>query len=79
MPLASDNLARQSSPQVQPDHHPDRRSQPTLIVALQRMLGWYGNWLARTPDGWRIRKMVQHIDWNEGNWWIFLKAAGKAG
>ena len=53
---------------------PNKQGEP-----VQRMLGWYGNWLARTPDGWRIRKMVQHIDWNEGNWWIFLKAAGKAG
>jgi hypothetical protein len=44
---------------------------------VQRMIGWYDNWLTRTPQGWRIRKMVQHIDWNEGNWWIFDKAAGR--
>jgi hypothetical protein len=34
MPLASDNLARQSSTQAQPNHHPDCRWHPTLIVAL---------------------------------------------
>ncbi|HEV2605581.1 MAG TPA: nuclear transport factor 2 family protein [Microvirga sp.] len=45
---------------------------------IQKMVGRYENWLIRTPQGWRFRKMVQHIDWNEGNWWIFDKAAGKA-
>jgi hypothetical protein len=43
---------------------------------VQRMVGWYENWLVRTPQGWKFRKIVQHVDWNEGNWWIFEKAAG---
>lgn len=41
---------------------------------VQRMLGWYGNWLVRTLKGWRVHKMVQHIDWNEGNWGIVEQA-----
>ena len=52
---------------------PTARGEP-----IQRMIGWYENWLTRTPKGWRYRKIVQHIDWNEGNWWIFDHAAGKA-
>ncbi|KPF70644.1 hypothetical protein IP84_02360 [beta proteobacterium AAP99] len=46
--------------------------------AVQRMVGTYDIEFVRTPSGWRIRKMVQHIDWNEGNWYVFLKAAGLA-
>ena len=38
MPLASGNLARQSSPQAQPHHHPNRRALPILIVALQKVI-----------------------------------------
>ena len=34
MPLASGNQARQSSPQAQPQHHPDRRALIILIAAL---------------------------------------------
>ncbi|MBX9646647.1 MAG: nuclear transport factor 2 family protein [Xanthobacteraceae bacterium] len=45
---------------------------------VQRMVGWYENWLVRSVESWKFRKMVQHIDWNEGNWWIFEKAAGTA-
>ena len=44
--------------------------------AVQTMVGYYDNWLVRTEDGWRIRKMVQHVTWNEGNWYVFEKAAG---
>lgn len=44
--------------------------------AVQTMVGYYDNWLVRTEDGWKIRKMVQHITWNEGNWYVFEKAAG---
>ena len=44
--------------------------------AVQTMVGYYENWLVRTADGWKIRKMVQHITWNEGNWYVFEKAAG---
>ncbi|MEM8813044.1 MAG: nuclear transport factor 2 family protein [Pseudomonadota bacterium] len=43
---------------------------------VQTMVGYYDNWLVRTEDGWKIRKIVQHITWNEGNWYVFLKAAG---
>ena len=44
--------------------------------AVQTMVGYYDNWLVRTDDGWRIRRMVQHITWNEGNWYVFERAAG---
>jgi hypothetical protein len=44
--------------------------------SVQRMIGYYENWLVRTQQGWKINKMVQHISWNEGNWYIFEKAAG---
>lgn len=44
--------------------------------AVQTMVGHYDNWLVRTEDGWKITKMVQHITWNEGNWYVFEKAAG---
>ena len=44
--------------------------------AVQTMVGYYDNWLVRTDDGWRIRRMVQHITWNEGNWHVFERAAG---
>lgn len=43
--------------------------------AVQRMIGYYENTLNRTPDGWKIARMVQHIRWNEGNWHIFEMAA----
>ncbi|MDJ0740436.1 MAG: nuclear transport factor 2 family protein [Gammaproteobacteria bacterium] len=45
-------------------------------VPVQTMVGHYDNWLVRTDDGWKIRKIVQHISWNEGNWYVFEKAAG---
>ena len=44
--------------------------------AVQTMVGYYDNWLVRTDDGWKIRRMVQHITWNEGNWYVFERAAG---
>ena len=44
--------------------------------AVQTMVGYYDNWLVRTDDGWKIRRMVQHIAWNEGNWYVFERAAG---
>ncbi len=44
--------------------------------SLQTMVGYYDNWLVRTDRGWKISKMVQHITWNEGNWYVFEKAAG---
>ncbi len=43
---------------------------------VQRMIGYYDNYFTRTADGWKINKMIQYIDWNEGNWYIFEKAAG---
>jgi hypothetical protein len=44
--------------------------------SVQKMVGYYENWLIRTPQGWKINKMVQRISWNEGNWYIFEKAVG---
>lgn len=44
--------------------------------STQTMFGYYENWLIRTTDGWKINRIVQHIDWNEGNWYVFEKAAG---
>lgn len=44
--------------------------------SVQTMIGYYDNWLVRTEEGWKINKMVQHITWNEGNWFVFEKAAG---
>lgn len=43
---------------------------------LQTMVGYYDNWLVRTEEGWKIQKVVQTITWNEGNWYVFEKAAG---
>lgn len=31
------------------------------------MRGWYTNHLLRTPEGWRIERLTQHISWPEGN------------
>ena len=44
--------------------------------SVQRMIGSYDIDFTRTADGWKIVKVVQHIDWNEGNWYVFEKAAG---
>lgn len=44
--------------------------------SVQTMVGHYDNWLVRTDEGWKIRRMVQHITWNEGNWYVFERAAG---
>lgn len=44
--------------------------------SVQTMVGYYDNWLVRTDEGWKIRKMIQHITWNEGNWYVFERAAG---
>lgn len=49
----------------------DARGQP-----VQRMIGSYDISVTRTDNGWKIVKVVQHIDWNEGNWYVFNKAAG---
>ena len=46
--------------------------------AVQKMIGSYDMSFVRTAEGWKITKMVQHITWNEGNWYVFLKAAGLA-
>ncbi len=43
---------------------------------VQRMIGSYDVSLVRSDAGWKIVKIVQHIDWNEGNWYVFNKAAG---
>lgn len=44
--------------------------------STQTLVGYYENWLRRTDDGWKIYKIVQHVDWSEGNWYVFEKAAG---
>ncbi|MEL7397760.1 MAG: nuclear transport factor 2 family protein [Pseudomonadota bacterium] len=44
--------------------------------SVQTMVGYYDNWLVRTGEGWKINKMIQYITWNEGNWFVFEKAAG---
>ena len=31
------------------------------------MRGSYDNKLVRTPDGWRIAGVTQHVSWIEGN------------
>lgn len=43
---------------------------------VQTMIGYYDNYLRRTEEGWKIYKVVQTISWNEGNWYVFEKAAG---
>ncbi len=35
--------------------------------ALYVMRGSYDNHMTRTPDGWRISRLVQHISWLEGD------------
>jgi hypothetical protein len=45
---------------------------------VQKMIGSYDISFIHTAEGWKIAKMVQHITWNEGNWYVFLKAAGLA-
>lgn len=52
-------------------YQPNEKGDPT-----QTMFGYYENWLKRTDEGWKIYKVVQHIDWNEGNYYVFEKAAG---
>ena len=54
-------------------HLPNDKGAP-----VQTMVGYYDNWLVRTDAGWKVRKMVQHITWNEGNWYVFEKAAGRS-
>ncbi len=49
----------------------------SMGAPVQRMIGWYENWLVRTAGGWKFRKIVMHVDWNEGNAWIVQKAAGQ--
>jgi hypothetical protein len=44
--------------------------------SVQRMIGYYDVWLIKQNSNWKIYKMVQHISWNEGNWYVFEKAAG---
>lgn len=26
-----------------------------------------GNHMVRTPDGWRIERLIQHVGWEQGN------------
>lgn len=42
------------------------------------MRGWYENRLRRTPDGWRIERVTQHIFWNEGNLDLPAQAAARS-
>ncbi len=43
------------------------------------MRGWYSNHLRRTPDGWRIERLVQHLSWSEGNLQLPAEAAARSG
>lgn len=45
--------------------------------SVQRMIGHYENFFVRTNQGWKINKIIQHINWNEGNWYIFELAGGR--
>lgn len=29
--------------------------------------GWYANHMLRTPEGWRIERLIQHVGWQQGN------------
>ncbi|MGH3167539.1 MAG: nuclear transport factor 2 family protein [Trebonia sp.] len=29
--------------------------------------GWYANHVVRTPGGWRIERLIQHVGWQEGS------------
>ena len=35
------------------------------------MRGSYTNHMLRTPDGWRIESLTQHVSWTEGNMNLF--------
>lgn len=39
------------------------------------MRGSYTNHMLRTPDGWRIESLTQHVSWTEGNEGLPAKAA----
>jgi SnoaL-like domain len=37
--------------------------------------GWYANHVVRTPGGWRIERLIQHVGWQEGNTAAVAEAA----
>jgi hypothetical protein len=37
--------------------------------------GWYENHVVRTPSGWRIERLIQHVGWQEGNTSAVAEAA----
>lgn len=39
--------------------------------------GSYTNHMLRTPDGWRIERLVQHVSWPDGNTDLPAQAAGR--
>ncbi|GAA2208469.1 nuclear transport factor 2 family protein [Nonomuraea monospora] len=39
--------------------------------------GSYTNHLLRTPDGWRIERLVQHVAWSDGNTGAVAQAAAR--
>ena len=41
------------------------------------MRGSYTNHMLRTPDGWRIESLTQHVSWTEGNTDLFTLAAAR--
>ena len=41
--------------------------------------GWYANHVVRTPDGWRIERLIQHVGWQEGNTGAVAEAAQRNG
>jgi hypothetical protein len=40
--------------------------------------GWYANHVVRTPDGWRIERLIQHVGWQEGNTGAVAEAATRS-
>lgn len=42
------------------------------------MRGWYTNSMVRTPGGWGIERIVQHLSWSEGNLDLPAQAAARA-
>jgi hypothetical protein len=40
--------------------------------------GSYTNHVARTPEGWRIERLIQHVSWQDGNTGAVAEAAERS-